>query len=79
MKEFNEKELSQYNGKNGNPAYIAYKGKVYDISSSFLWRNGTHQVLHTASVDLTDAMEQAPHGGDVLEKFPMVGIMCRSI
>ena len=79
MKEFNEKELSQYNGKSGNPAYIAYKGKVYDISSSFLWRNGTHQVLHTAGVDLTDAMEQAPHGGDVLEKFPMVGIMCRSI
>ena len=79
MKEFNEKELIQYNGKNGNPAYIAYKGKVYDVSGSFLWRNGTHQVLHSAGVDLTDAIEQAPHVEDVLEKFPMVGIMRRSI
>lgn len=75
MKEFTEKELAQYNGKNGNPVYIVYKGKVYDVSTSFLWKDGTHQVLHTAGVDLTEALEQAPHGGDVLEKFPVVGIL----
>jgi len=75
MKEFTENELTQYNGKNGNPAYIVYKGKGYDVSGSFLWKDGTHQVLHSAGVDLTDAIEQAPHGGDVLEKFPVVGTM----
>jgi len=75
MKEFTEEELAQYNGKNGNPAYIVYKGNVYDVSSSFLWKGGTHQVLHSAGVDLTDALEQAPHGGYVLEKFPVVGIL----
>jgi len=38
MKEFTEEELAQCNGRNGNPAYIAYKGKVYDVSASFLWK-----------------------------------------
>lgn len=75
MKEFTEEELAQYNGKNGNPVYVVYKGKVYDLSASFLWKDGTHQVLHRAGVDLTDALEQAPHGGDVLEKFPVVGAL----
>lgn len=75
MKEFTKEELAQYDGKNGNPVYVAYKGKVYDLSESFLWKDGTHQVLHSAGLDLTDALEQAPHGRDVLEKFPVVGIL----
>lgn len=45
------------------------------MSASFLWKDGTHQVFHTAGVDLTKALEQAPHGGDVLEKFPVVGVI----
>ncbi len=75
MKEFTEKELAQYNGKNGNPAYVAYKGKVYDVSTSFLWKNGEHQVFHNAGVDLTDALDQAPHGEDALDKFTVVGVL----
>lgn len=75
MKEFTEKELAQYDGRNGKPAYVGYKGKVYDVSSSFLWKDGTHQVLHSAGVDLTAALEQAPHSEDVLKKFPVVGIL----
>jgi len=75
MKEFTEKELAQYDGRNGKPAYVGYNGKVYDISSSFLWKDGTHQVLHSAGVDLTAALEQAPHSEDVLKKFPVVGIL----
>jgi len=75
VKEFTEEELARYNGKNGAPAYIAYKGKVYDVSDSFLWRNGSHQVLHNAGADLTEAIEQAPHSADVLKKFPMVGAL----
>jgi predicted heme/steroid binding protein len=75
MKVFTKEMVAQYNGKNGNPAYVLYKGKVYDVSASFLWKDGTHQVLHSAGVDLTNALEQAPHGGDVVEKFPVVGII----
>ncbi len=73
MKKFTEKELSQCNGKNGNPLYVAYKGKVYNVSDSFLWKEGKHQALHSAGKDLTNALEQAPHGDDVLRKFPIVG------
>jgi predicted heme/steroid binding protein len=75
MKKLTEEELARYNGKNGNPIYVAYKGKVYDVSNSFLWKDGVHQVLHEAGVDLKDALTQAPHDVDVLEKFPMVGIL----
>ena len=75
MKEFSKEELALCNGKNGSPAYIAYNGKVYDVSGSFLWKDGNHQVFHVAGADLTDAVEQAPHGGDLLEKFPVVGIL----
>jgi len=75
MKEFSIEELARYNGKNGAPAHTAYKRRVYDVSASFLWNGGNHQVFHAAGVDLTEAMEQAPHGGDVLEKFPVVGTL----
>lgn len=75
MKSFSKEELAQYNGNNGAPAYVAYKGKVYDVSGSFLWRRGRHQVLHNAGQDLTDSIEQAPHGVEMLERFPMVGTL----
>jgi predicted heme/steroid binding protein len=75
MRTFTRKELAQYDGKNGVPAFIAYNGKLYDVSNSFLWRNGKHQVLHNAGVDLTDSLEQAPHGADLLERFPVVGTL----
>lgn len=75
MKRFTEEELVQYKGKNGNPAFVAYEGKVYDVSDSFLWRDGVHQVLHSAGMDLTAALKQAPHGADALKKFPVVGIL----
>ncbi|MEM3442425.1 MAG: cytochrome b5 domain-containing protein [Candidatus Bathyarchaeia archaeon] len=74
-REFTEKELAEYNGKNGKPAYIAYNGKVFDVSTSFLWKDGKHQVFHEAGTDLTAALRQAPHGEDVLKRFPVVGIL----
>ena len=75
MKEFSKRELAKYNGRNGAKAYIGYKGKVYDVSASFLWKGGNHEALHDAGVDLTEAIDQAPHGEYVLEKFPVIGKM----
>lgn len=75
MKRMNKQELSKYDGKNGVPAYIAYQGKIYDVSGSFLWKNGKHQVLHQAGEDLTDALKDAPHGQDMLERVPLVGLL----
>jgi predicted heme/steroid binding protein len=75
VKRFSRAELARYNGKNGAPAYIACKGKIYDASNSFQWRNGRHQVLHGAGEDLTDGLEQAPHGVDLLARLPVIGIL----
>ena len=74
-KEFTREQLSRFDGKNGRPAYIAYKGKVYDVTGSFLWQGGRHQVLHTAGVDLTAGLDKAPHGADLLERFPVIGVL----
>jgi predicted heme/steroid binding protein len=66
-------ELKQYNGKNGKPAYIAYQGKVYDVSQSKLWSDGDHMGLHEAGKDLTDDIDLAPHREEVLERAELIG------
>lgn len=72
MKTFTKEELKKYDGSNGI-AYIAFHGKVYDVSKSYHWRKGIHQVTHLAGFDLTEALKKAPHGTDMLDKFPIVG------
>jgi predicted heme/steroid binding protein/uncharacterized membrane protein len=75
MKEFDANELAVFNGENGNPTYIAYDGKVYDVSQSKLWRKGQHMNRHRSGVDLTTDMSAAPHATDVLDRFPQVGTL----
>jgi predicted heme/steroid binding protein/uncharacterized membrane protein len=75
MKEFDADELARFNGENGSPIYVAYDGKVYDVSKSKLWRNGQHMKRHSAGGDLTADIQAAPHEGNVLERFPQVGII----
>ena len=75
MKLFTLEELANFDGSEGRPAYVAYKGIVYDLSDSFLWMGGKHQGLHRAGRDLTDELARAPHGSDFLQRFPVVGRM----
>ena len=75
MKEFDADELARFNGENGNPTYVAYDGKVYDVSESKLWRNGIHMKRHKAACDLTTDIQAAPHEKDVLERYPQVGVL----
>ncbi|HVO69415.1 MAG TPA: cytochrome b5 domain-containing protein [Aggregatilineaceae bacterium] len=70
---FTPAELACYNGRDGVPAYIAYAGQVYDVTHSFLWQGGRHQALHTAGIDLTGSLSEAPHGADLLARFPVIG------
>jgi predicted heme/steroid binding protein/uncharacterized membrane protein len=79
MKEFDSAQLSQYNGENGTPIYIAHAGKVYDVSESKLWRNGLHMKRHNAGRDLTTDIQAAPHQTDVLERYPQVGIFKKEV
>ncbi|NIQ38967.1 MAG: cytochrome b5 [Proteobacteria bacterium] len=69
------KELSECDGGDDKPAHIAYKGKVYDVSKSKLWPGGVHMERHHAGCDLSPAMDAAPHGPEVLERIPEVGLL----
>jgi predicted heme/steroid binding protein len=75
LRKFTIKEVEEYNGKNGKPAYVAYQGKVYDLSQSGLWRSGEHMGMHHAGKDITEELELAPHGKAVLERVKLVGVL----
>jgi predicted heme/steroid binding protein len=75
-KTFSVDELNSFNGKNGKPAYVAVKGKVYDVTESSFWLAGDH-LGHGAGMDLTEEMEIAPHGEEVMEKMKVVGILAK--
>lgn len=75
MKEFDSKSLEEFDGKDDRPCYVAVRGKVYDLSGSELWETGEHMGRHTAGRDCGDALENAPHGEEVLEKFQQVGTL----
>jgi predicted heme/steroid binding protein/uncharacterized membrane protein len=66
-------ELQHFDGKENRPAYFAYEGKVYDVSSSKLWKGGAHLKKHLAGNDMTDILKTAPHGDDKILKMPKVG------
>lgn len=74
MKEFTLEELAQYDGKDGRPAYVAYKGGVYDVTESAMWGGGDHEAQHVAGHDLTAEHEDAPHDVYVTD-FPQVGTL----
>lgn len=74
MKEYTLEELSEFNGKNGK-TYVVYDGQVYDVSNSYLWEDGTHQGLHESGKDLTEDMDEAPHGPEVFKDYPVVGTL----
>ncbi|HMB15614.1 MAG TPA: cytochrome b5 domain-containing protein [Pelovirga sp.] len=67
------KELAQFNGQNGTPAYVAVSGVIYDMSSSKLWKDGNHEGAHQAGQDLTEDLKTAPHVRSLIERFPVVG------
>lgn len=74
QRKFSLEELSQFNGKNGKPAYVAYKGKVYDVTDSYQWVDGEH-LQHMAGEDHTEAMDIAPHNGEVMDRMKVVGVL----
>ncbi|HET6498573.1 MAG TPA: cytochrome b5 domain-containing protein [Coriobacteriia bacterium] len=72
MKEFTLEDLAKYDGKDGMPAYVAYKGVVYDVTESSMWPDGAHEAMHDAGADLTEAHDDAPHDDHIVD-FPEVG------
>jgi predicted heme/steroid binding protein/uncharacterized membrane protein len=77
-KEFSLEELKDCNGSGGKPVYIVYQNRVIDVSASKRWQGGHHMGSHQAGQDLTRDIVAAPHGPEVFERFPQVGILRRT-
>ena len=75
LKEFSREELTKFNGEDGKPVYLAYEGKVYDVSESKLWKTGLHMRRHQAGTDLSEEIGGALHGVEVLKRLPQVGTL----
>ena len=71
----NKDDLNQFDGKDGKPIYISASGRVVDVSASKLWKGGVHMGRHNAGKDLTADIEAAPHGMEVLDRYPQVGTL----
>jgi len=70
-KVFTAETLKQYNGLNGQSAYIAVDGIVYDVSSLFI--NGQHYGC-SAGQDVTDEFNsERRHNDNMLEGYAVVG------
>lgn len=69
---FTRSQLALRNGQDKPEIWIAFRGIIYDVTESRLWRNGKHYE-HWAGQDLTDELKDAPHTQTVFEKFNVVG------
>ncbi len=66
-------ELQRFDGTEGKPIYVGYKGGVYDVSRSPLFQGEKRMRCHISGKDLTKDMALAPHGEELLLRFPLVG------
>ena len=65
-------QLALRNGQDKPQVWIAYKGIVYDVTQSRLWREGKHYE-HWAGQDLTHELPDAPHTDEVFARFKAIG------
>lgn len=72
LNSFSKSALALRNGQDKEEIWIAFRGIIYDVSESRLWRNGKHYE-HWAGQDLTEELKDAPHSKDVFKKFKIVG------
>lgn len=71
---YTKQQLALRNGADKPEIWVAYKGIIYDVTESRLWRNGKHYE-HWAGQDLTAELADAPHTEVVFAKFSRVGIL----
>ncbi len=65
-------QLARYDGRNGNPAYVAVNGIIYDVTNNATWAAATHFGL-SAGRDLTKEFAACHSGSPILSKLKVVG------
>lgn len=73
---YTKQQLALRNGQDKPQIWVAYKGLIYDMTDSRLWRNGKHYE-HWAGQDLTDELPDAPHTEAVFEKFTPIAMLAK--
>jgi predicted heme/steroid binding protein len=74
LPEYTRSYLALRNGQDRPEIWVAYKGLIYDVSRSKMWRAGKHYE-HWAGQDLTDELKDAPHNENVFDKFKVIGTL----
>lgn len=69
---YTAQQLALRNGQDKPDIWVAYKGLIYDVTTSRLWKKGMHYE-HWAGQDLTEELGNAPHTEKVFEKFQAIG------
>lgn len=71
---YTRSELALRNGQDRPEIWIAWEGKIFDVTESRLWKNGKHYE-HWAGQDLTEELADSPHGRRVFEGREPIGIL----
>ena len=69
---YSHRQLALRNGQDMEEVWCCFKGKIYDLTSSRMWRKGKHYE-HWAGQDLTSELMEAPHSEEVFKRFEIVG------
>lgn len=72
MREITKQQLALRNGQDKPEIWIAFRGLIYEVTESRLWKSGKHYE-HWAGQDLTEDLADAPHTDQVFEKFSPIG------
>ena len=71
---YTKAQLALRNGQDKEEIWCAYRGNIYELNKSRLWRDGKHYE-HWAGQDLTEELQDAPHTENVFDKFKVIGIL----
>ncbi len=72
MRAFTRSQLALRNGQDRDEIWVAFEGKIYDVSESRLWHGGKHYE-HWAGQDLSEELTDAPHTASVFARFECIG------
>ena len=72
---FTLEQLAQYDGKDGQRAYIAVDGIVYDVTDVSQWGAALHAGRFIAGKDYTEELKNAPHNAGKLDDAKKVGTL----